>query len=123
MANLVNSNTPLVATRPKTATEGMCTLNLHLGNSALIICNFESNRIIAQRQIGGVKTIVSQNLAAASGLMKAVHAYVNMLVNMYPLNNISPNRYVAGRSERLCSARAAPSNHVLPLWASYDFPC
>ena len=63
---------------------------------------------------------MGQNLAAVSGPVKAVHAYVNMLVNMYPLNKVSPNRYVAGRSDRLRSITEPPFKHVLPLWVSQN---
>lgn len=45
------------------------------------ISDFESNTIIAQRQVNGAKTIMSQSLPAVSGPVKAVHTYMNMWVS------------------------------------------
>lgn len=42
------------------------------------ISDFESNRIIAQHQVDGAKTLMSQSLPAVTGTVKYVHTYVNM---------------------------------------------
>ena len=42
------------------------------------ISDFESNRIIGQRQADGAKKIMSSSLAPVSGPVKSVHTYMNM---------------------------------------------
>lgn len=42
------------------------------------ISDFESNRIIAQRQVDGAKTLMSGSLPSVQGPVKYVHTYLNM---------------------------------------------
>jgi len=44
------------------------------------VSDFESNRIIAQLQVDGAKTLMGQPLAPVSGAVRSVHMYLNMYV-------------------------------------------
>ncbi|RPD72229.1 Neutral/alkaline nonlysosomal ceramidase [Lentinus tigrinus ALCF2SS1-7] len=48
---------------------------------------YESNRIIAQHQVDGAKTLMGQSLPAVSGPVKYVHTYVNMSFREFELPN------------------------------------
>ena len=45
------------------------------------ISDFESNTIIAQRQVDGAHTLMTQTLPQISGAVNYVHTYVNMCVH------------------------------------------
>ncbi|KAA1470483.1 Neutral/alkaline nonlysosomal ceramidase [Dentipellis sp. KUC8613] len=49
--------------------------------------DFESNRIIAQYQVDGAKTLMSGSLAPVSGAVKSVHTYLNMSFHSFTLPN------------------------------------
>ncbi|KZT04002.1 Neutral/alkaline nonlysosomal ceramidase [Laetiporus sulphureus 93-53] len=49
------------------------------------ISDFESNRIIAQRQVDGAKTLMGQELSPIVGPVKAVHAYLDMTFRTFAL--------------------------------------
>src|SRR5712671_1063648 len=44
------------------------------------ISDFESNRIIAQLQVDGARTLMNGNLAPVTGAVRSVHTYVDMCV-------------------------------------------
>ncbi len=44
------------------------------------ISDFESNRLIAQKQVDGAHTLMSQSLAQVQGPVTFVHTYMNMYV-------------------------------------------
>ncbi|TFY57319.1 hypothetical protein EVG20_g8593, partial [Dentipellis fragilis] len=49
--------------------------------------DFESNRIIAQYQVDGAKTLMGGSLAPVSGSVKSVHTYLNMSFHSFTLPN------------------------------------
>ncbi|CDO72669.1 hypothetical protein BN946_scf184985.g88, partial [Trametes cinnabarina] len=51
------------------------------------ISDFESNRIIAQHQVDGAKTLMSQQLTPITGTVKWVHTYMNMSFRSFNLPN------------------------------------
>ncbi|KAK7691528.1 hypothetical protein QCA50_004927 [Cerrena zonata] len=69
------------------STCGNATQDCHGRGPGFRISDFESNTIIAQRQVNGAKTIMGQSLAAVSGPVKAVHAYMNMSFRSFTLPN------------------------------------
>ncbi|KAI0740585.1 Neutral/alkaline nonlysosomal ceramidase [Earliella scabrosa] len=67
------------------STCGNKTQDCHGRGPGFQISDFESNRIIAQRQVDGAKTIMSQTLPAVSGAVKYVHTYMNMSFREFKL--------------------------------------
>ena len=51
------------------------------------ISDFESNNIIAQLQVDGAQTLMSQSLAPVTGAVKYVHTYMNMTYRQFQLPN------------------------------------
>jgi neutral ceramidase len=49
------------------------------------ISDFESNRIIAQLQVDGARSLMDGNLASVTGAVQSVHTYVNMCVADLPI--------------------------------------
>ncbi|OSX61428.1 hypothetical protein POSPLADRAFT_1066191 [Postia placenta MAD-698-R-SB12] len=49
--------------------------------------DFESNRIIAQRQVDGAKTLMEWTLELVSGPVRSVHKYLNMHFKSFELQN------------------------------------
>ncbi|ETW74738.1 hypothetical protein HETIRDRAFT_391411 [Heterobasidion irregulare TC 32-1] len=49
--------------------------------------DFESNRIIAQLQVDGAKTLMNSQLAPVSGTVRSVHTYLNMTWHSFTLPN------------------------------------
>lgn len=60
------------------------------------VSDFESNRIIGERQFQGAKTIMSGNRIPVTGAVKSVHAYLNMANHTFTLPN--------GTTARTCPA-------------------
>ncbi|KAI0077234.1 Neutral/alkaline nonlysosomal ceramidase [Panus rudis PR-1116 ss-1] len=69
------------------STCGNRTEDCHGRGPGFRISDFESNRIIAQRQVDGAKTLMSQSLAPVSGPVKWVHTYMNMSFRSFKLSN------------------------------------
>jgi hypothetical protein len=47
------------------------------------ISDFESNRIIAQLQVDGARSLMNGELALVTGAVRSVHTYLSMYVNYY----------------------------------------
>lgn len=45
------------------------------------ISDFESNRIIAQLQVDGARSLMNGQLAPVTGSVRSVHTYLDMYVN------------------------------------------
>ncbi|KAI0800418.1 Neutral/alkaline nonlysosomal ceramidase [Fomes fomentarius] len=69
------------------STCGNKTQDCHGRGPGFRISDFESNRIIAQHQVDGAKTLMSQSLPAVTGTVKYVHTYVNMSFREFTLQN------------------------------------
>lgn len=69
------------------STCGNKTQDCHGRGPGFRISDFESNRLIAQAQVDGAKTLMSQSLPPVSGPVKAVHTYMNMSFRTFTLPN------------------------------------
>ncbi|KZT18577.1 Neutral/alkaline nonlysosomal ceramidase [Neolentinus lepideus HHB14362 ss-1] len=71
------------------STCGNKTEDCHGRGPGFRISDFESNRIIAQLQVDGAKTVMDQgsSLAQVSGTVKSVHVYLNMSYHSFTLAN------------------------------------
>ncbi|KIP08704.1 hypothetical protein PHLGIDRAFT_29473 [Phlebiopsis gigantea 11061_1 CR5-6] len=69
------------------STCGNMTEDCHGRGPGFRISDFESNMIIAQRQVDGAKTLMSQTLPAVEGPVKYVHTYLNMSWHEFTLPN------------------------------------
>ena len=83
------------------------------------ISDFESNRIIAQRQVDGAKTIMSQTLPAVSGAVKYVHTYMNMYVVVCCSGCSLSTDAATGRSANSSFPMARPRAPARPLWVAH----
>jgi len=63
------------------STCGNRTEDCHGRGPGFRISDFESNRLIAQAQVDGAKTLMGQSLPSVNGPVKAVHSYMNMSVS------------------------------------------
>ena len=62
-------------------------MTLHHSGPGFLISDFESDRIIAQHQVDGAQTLMSQTLPAVSGAVNYVHTYMNMTYRQFQLPN------------------------------------
>ncbi|CAL1711862.1 unnamed protein product [Somion occarium] len=69
------------------STCGNKTEDCHGRGPGFRISDFESNRLIAQAQVDGAKTLMSQTLPAVSGPIQWVHTYMNMSFRSFTLPN------------------------------------
>ncbi|KAI0343537.1 Neutral/alkaline nonlysosomal ceramidase [Trametopsis cervina] len=69
------------------STCGNMTQDCHGRGPGFRISDFESNRIIGQKQVDGAKTLMSQKLAPVSGPVSFVHTYLNMSFHQFKLPN------------------------------------
>ncbi|KAI0364819.1 Neutral/alkaline nonlysosomal ceramidase [Pilatotrama ljubarskyi] len=69
------------------STCGNRTEDCHGRGPGFRISDFESNRIIAQHQVDGAKTLMSQPLTEVTGPVKWVHTYMNMSFRQFTLPN------------------------------------
>ena len=100
------------------STCGNKTQDCHGRGPGFQISDFESNRIIAQRQVDGAKTIMSQTLPAVSGAVKYVHTYMNMYVVVCcSICGLSTDA-ATGRSANSSFPMARPRAPARPLWVT-----
>jgi hypothetical protein len=88
MATLVKAITPPVVQLPWNAMDGMLlsstaylTFMLHIlliRGPGFQVSDFESNRIIGERQFLGAQTVMNGALSDVNGSIKSVHTYVAM---------------------------------------------
>ncbi|KAI0060570.1 Neutral/alkaline nonlysosomal ceramidase [Artomyces pyxidatus] len=69
------------------STCGGKTEDCHGRGPAFQISDFASNVIIAQKQVDGAQSLMSQTLAPVSGAVKSVHTYLNMSFHSFTLPN------------------------------------
>ncbi|OBZ65816.1 Neutral ceramidase [Grifola frondosa] len=69
------------------STCGNTTEDCHGRGPGFLISDFESDMIIAQYQVDGAKTLMSQTLPAVSGPVRWVHTYMNMSFRSFTLPN------------------------------------
>ncbi|KAH9888505.1 Neutral/alkaline nonlysosomal ceramidase [Cubamyces lactineus] len=69
------------------STCGNKTEDCHGRGPGFRISDFESNKIIAQYQVDGAKTLMGQQLTPITGLVKWVHTYMNMSFRSFTLPN------------------------------------
>ncbi|KAI0753569.1 Neutral/alkaline nonlysosomal ceramidase [Daedaleopsis nitida] len=67
------------------STCGNKTEDCHGRGPGFMISDFESNKIIGQRQVNGAKAIMSQTLPALTGPVNYVHTYMNMSFRQFTL--------------------------------------
>lgn len=73
--------------------------------------------IIAQSQVDGAKTLMSQTLPAVEGPVKYVHTYLNMCVALvYFCMSLRTDVCVAGRGTSSRSRTALPCRPALLRW-------
>ncbi|KAI0262181.1 Neutral/alkaline nonlysosomal ceramidase [Gloeopeniophorella convolvens] len=59
----------------------------HGRGPGFLISDFESNRIIAQLQVDGARSLMNGNLAPVTGSVRSVHTYLNMSFYSFTLPN------------------------------------
>ncbi|KAJ3491469.1 hypothetical protein NLI96_g720 [Meripilus lineatus] len=69
------------------STCGNKTQDCHGRGPGFRISDYESNRIIAQAQVDGARTLMSKTLPAVSGPVSWVHTYMNMAFRSFTLPN------------------------------------
>ncbi|EKM60398.1 uncharacterized protein PHACADRAFT_167760 [Phanerochaete carnosa HHB-10118-sp] len=69
------------------STCGNRTQDCHGRGPGFRISDFESNRIVAQRQVDGAKKLMSRSLPVISGPVVYVHTYLNMSYHSFQLPN------------------------------------
>ncbi|PBK59198.1 Neutral/alkaline nonlysosomal ceramidase [Armillaria solidipes] len=67
------------------------------------VSDFESNRIIGEKQFEGARTIMEGSLAPVSGAVRSVHVYMNMANHTFTLPN--------GTTVQTCPAAMGRSNY------------
>ncbi len=53
------------------------------------ISDFESNRIIAQLQVDGARSLMNGQLASVTSAVRTVHTYLDMCVAVLPIQRVN----------------------------------
>jgi len=72
---------------PNHSTCGNSSLECHGRGPGYLISDFESNRIIGDKQFKGAQTVMSGTRSPVSGAVRSVHVYVNMSHHTFQLPN------------------------------------